>query len=67
MEKKLKLRIVFKGGGSMIVKCKSFTMDRLTNSKSDDRSRELSITDPDRVWTVDVDEIVGFTAKKVWF
>jgi hypothetical protein len=64
MNKKYKIRLLFKGGGMLIIKCKSYKIDKLTDDKD---QRSLLITNADRRWTIDLDELVGFTAKKVWF
>ena len=61
---KLKLRIFLSSSQIVIIKCKSFEVDKLTNSKG---KRELTITGADRAWSVDINEIVAITAKRVIF
>ena len=61
---KLKLRIFLSSGQTVIIKCKSFEIDKLTGSKG---KRELRIKSADREWTVDLNEIIAFTAKRVLF
>ena len=58
---KLKLRIFLSSGQTVIIKCKSFEIDKLTGSKG---KRELSIKSADREWTVDLNEIIAITAKR---
>jgi len=61
---KLKLRIFLSSGQTVIIKCKSYEIDRLSVSKG---NRELAIKGNDREWTIDLNEIVAFTAKRVLF
>lgn len=58
-----KVTFYFEGGGSMTVKCDEFTYTRLSGSNT----RKIELTRPDRSWSVDVDKIVGITAKKLLF
>lgn len=57
---KLKVVFILSNGQTMTVKCKNFTITRLTHSKG---KRELTIEKADRIWYIDLDEIVGVTAK----
>ena len=61
---RFKLRIFLSSGQTVVIKCKSFEIDRLSGSKG---KRELTIKGQDRFWTIDLDEIVAFTAKRVPF
>ena len=57
---KLKVVFILSNGQTMTVKCKKFSITRLSNSKG---RRELQIDSPDRIWSIDLDEVVGVTAK----
>lgn len=57
---KLKVVFILSNGQKMTVKCKKFEMTKLTGSKG---RREVIIEKPDRVWSIDIEEIVGVTAK----
>jgi hypothetical protein len=57
---KLKVVFILSNGQTMIVKCKKFNLTKLSGSKG---KRELSIEGADRIWSVDLDEVVGVTAK----
>ena len=62
---KFKLKIFLSSGQTVIIKCKSFEIDKLTQSKG--QKRELEITGQDRYWSIDLNEVVAFTAKRVLF
>jgi len=57
---KLKVVFILSNGQKMTVKCKHFTMSKLSGSKN---NRELKIEGADRVWSIDIDQVVGVTAK----
>ncbi len=57
---KLKVVFILSNGQTMIVKCKKFSITKLSSSKG---KRELSIEGADRIWSIDLDEVVGVTAK----
>ena len=57
---KIKVVFILSNGQTLTVKCKNFKMTKLTGSKG---KRELNIEKADRVWSVDLDEVVGVTAK----
>ena len=57
---KLKVVFILSNGQTLTVKCKKFEMSKLSGSKG---NRELTIEKADRIWSVDLDEVVGVTAK----
>jgi hypothetical protein len=57
---KCKVVFILSNGQTLTVKCKKFEISKLTGSKG---KRELTIEKADRVWTVDLDEVVGVTAR----
>ena len=57
---KLKVVFILSNGQKLTVKCKKFSTTKLSGSKG---KRELSIDGADRIWSVDLDEVVGVTAK----
>ena len=57
---KLKVVFILSNGQTLTVKCKKFKMSKLSGSKG---NRELTIEKADRIWSVDLDEVVGVTAK----
>lgn len=59
-----KVVFILSSGQKMTVKCSSFTGTKLTSSKG---SRTLELKGADRMWSVDLDEMVGYTAKWVLF
>lgn len=64
--KTMRLKVVFilKNGQKFIVKCKSFSMSKLSQNKD---NRTLRIDKADRIWSVDLDEIVAVSAKRCLF
>ena len=57
---KLKVVFILSNGQKLTVKCKNFEITKLSSSKG---KRELSIENADRNWSVDLDEVVGVTAR----
>ena len=57
---KLKVVFILSNGQTLTVKCKEFEMSKLTGSKG---KRKLNIENADRCWTIDLDEVVGVTAR----
>jgi len=57
-----KLKVVFflSSGQKLVLKCKKFEMTKLSGSKG---RRTVTIEKADRVWSLDLDEVVGVTAK----
>lgn len=60
---KIKATFILKNGQKVIIKCKGFEITKLSNKEN----RSLSIDKADRIWSIDIDEIVAVTAKKVLF
>lgn len=61
---KTKVTFILKNGQRFIVKCKSFKMTKLSGSVGD---RSVTIEKADRLWSVDLSEIVAVSAKKCIF
>jgi hypothetical protein len=61
---KLKVVFILSNGQTMVVKCKKFSITKLSGSKG---KREVSIEGADRFWSVDLEEVVGVTAKRCLF
>lgn len=61
---KIKVTFYLSSGQKMVVKCKKFDMTKLSGTKG---NRKIDIKGADMAWTIDVDEIVGTTAKWVLF
>lgn len=57
---KLKVVFILSNGQKLTVKCKKFEITKLSGSKG---KRELSIVGADRIWSIDLNEVVGVTAK----
>ena len=57
---KLKVVFILSNGQTLTVKCKKFEITKLSGPKG---RRELTIEKADRVWSVDLDEVVGVTAR----
>lgn len=57
---KLKLVLLFSNGQKLTIKCKSYSITKLTGTKGE---RELRIEGADRNWSVDLDEIVALTSR----
>lgn len=61
---KIKVTFVFSGGGTASIKCKKWTVTKLTGSKG---HRELTLTGADRNWSLDINDVVAITDKWVLF
>ena len=61
---KLKVVFILSNGQKLTVKCKKFSITKLSSSKG---KRELLIEGADRIWSVDLDEVVGVTARRCLF
>ncbi|MEO7048905.1 MAG: hypothetical protein ABI091_26620 [Ferruginibacter sp.] len=59
---KIKVVFILSNGQKMVVKCKKFSITKLTGTIG---KRELSIENTDRLWSIDLDLVVGVTAKWV--
>lgn len=57
---KLKVIFVLENGQKIVIKCKKFTMSKLSSTKG---NRTLSIEDADRTWSIDLDQVVAVTAR----
>lgn len=60
--KKYKLTLYMSGGAKVTILCNDFDISKLSGQKT----RSISITEPDRVWSVDVDKIEAWTAVPIW-
>lgn len=61
---KFKVMFMLSNGQKLVLKCKKFNITKLTATKG---KRELSIEKPDKIYSIDLDEIVAVTAKWVLF
>lgn len=61
-----KLKVVFylSNGQTVVIKCKDFEMTKLSGTKG---KRELTIEKADRYISIDLNEVVAFTAKRCLF
>jgi|688.fasta_scaffold00011_106 hypothetical protein len=57
---KLKVVFILSNGQTLTIKCKKFSMTKLSGTKGE---REISVEGADRIWSVDLDEVVGITAR----
>ena len=60
---KVKVTILFKNGKTLTIKGKSANFSKLT----DVSSRTLEIESANKKWSVDLNEVIAITSKKVLF
>jgi hypothetical protein len=60
--RKYKLTFHLKGGTKLNIFCDDFDISKLSGQKG----RTISIDNSDRVWSIDVDQIEGWTAVRIW-
>lgn len=60
----LKVKIFLSSGQVVTIYCREFSTSKLSNSKG---NREISFTDTDRNWTIDVDQVNAITSENSWF
>ena len=57
---KHKLKFYLSSGQIVEIKCQKFTIDKLTGTKG---NRQLKIEKPNKVWTIDIDEVHAVTSE----